>query len=48
MALFNRNDQQQEVPRVEVQGEDVIINRPDSGPEEEPEERKKLPKTKWF
>lgn len=48
MSLINRNDKQQEVPRVEIQGEDVVINRPDNKPDEESEDRKKLPKTKWF
>jgi hypothetical protein len=49
MSLVNRSDrdQQQEVPRVEIQGEEVVINRPDANNQEKPQERKKLPKNTW-
>lgn len=48
MSLINRsNDKQQEVPRVEIQGEDIVIDRPDRKPDERPEEHK-IPKTKWW
>jgi protein tyrosine phosphatase (PTP) superfamily phosphohydrolase (DUF442 family) len=47
MSLINRNDKP-EVPRVEVQGEEVVINRPDRQPDEQPEQHQKLPKTKWW
>lgn len=47
MPLFNRSDKP-EVPEVEVQGEEVIINREDRNRDNQPEERKRLPKTKWW
>jgi hypothetical protein len=35
-----------EEPKVE--GDEIVISRPEEQPEPPTEERKKLPKTKWF
>ncbi len=50
MSLINTSkDKAPEVPRVEVHGEEVVINRPNpNNPDEGAEEHKKLPKNKWF
>ena len=43
MNIFRNSE---EVPPVQVEGNEVVIPQPDDQPQPK-EERKKLPKTKW-